>query len=379
MALNPTGPINLRGNFDLERVGLPGEPLRSRWDMRLTLQQTGLQCGGLLLENLHGNVFAVGRLRRTAAPFARRVGHRFGQPTRIASGSTYGDRSGSTTAGYCSASGWISRRTAPRLSEDTGPAQPPRPVTASLFGGTFGVDGWVVLAAEPYYVVNATLTDADLARCAQQLAAGRHNLRGRILATVDLKGSGFTRNTLSGKGGIRLSNADVYQLPVMLSLLKIFSIRPPDQNAFSGRNINYRIEGEHIYFDRIDFRRRRDQPARQGRNGFPSQIGLDVFCQGGAGRTRHALWSSRYSAGRVEQLYADPRRRPLARARRPAKRPCPPSTRPCNNCATNCKNHEHWSPWHRRERGRISAGPKEGGGGGTHAGRGRRGAASGVL
>ncbi len=58
--LGPTGAMNLRGNFDLERVGPPGEPLRSKWDVRLGLQQSNLQCGGLLLENVCGEVSLAG-------------------------------------------------------------------------------------------------------------------------------------------------------------------------------------------------------------------------------------------------------------------------------------------------------------------------------
>ena len=52
--LNPTGAMNLRGSLDLERTGRPGEPLRSRWDMRVGLQQNSLQCGGIPLENVCG-------------------------------------------------------------------------------------------------------------------------------------------------------------------------------------------------------------------------------------------------------------------------------------------------------------------------------------
>ena len=40
--LLPTGAVNLRGNFNLERVGPPGEPLRSSWEMRIGLQQNNL-------------------------------------------------------------------------------------------------------------------------------------------------------------------------------------------------------------------------------------------------------------------------------------------------------------------------------------------------
>ena len=54
LELRPTGPMNIAGSFDLERTGRPFEPLRSRWDMRLGLQQSNLQLGGILAENVHG-------------------------------------------------------------------------------------------------------------------------------------------------------------------------------------------------------------------------------------------------------------------------------------------------------------------------------------
>ena len=195
-----------------------------------------------------------------------------------------GDRSGSTTAGYCSAHGWIGREPRRGQSEATGPAATPaahhgqsvrRHVSAPTAGSTLG--------SEPYYAINATLTDADLARCAQELAAGRHNLRGRDLATADLKGSGCTRNTLSGKRRDPSFRRRRLHLPVMLSLLKILSIRPPDQNAFSDATIDYRIEGEHIYFDRIDFHGDAISLRGKGEMDFQSQIALTFSAKVGRG------------------------------------------------------------------------------------------------
>ena len=130
----------------------------------------------------------------------------------------------------------------------------------------------MTLGPEPHYALNATLTDADLARCGQELMAGRQRLRGKILATADLTGSGWTRNALLGRGTIRLSEGNVYELPVMISLLKILSIRPPDQSAFSDATIDYRVEGEHIYFDRIDFRG--DAISLRGKGEMDSQSAI---------------------------------------------------------------------------------------------------------
>jgi hypothetical protein len=178
---------------------------------------------------------------------------------------------------------WVDRRDNGAAGATTGPAQRLRPISANLFGGKFYADGWVALGPEPRYAVNATLADANLASCARQLGAGRQNLRGKVLATADLIGSGRTRNTLTGKGIIRLSDADVYQLPVMVSLLKLLSIRPPDQNAFSAANIEYRIEGEHIYFNRIDFNGDAISLHGNGDMDFQSAIRMTFHAQVGRG------------------------------------------------------------------------------------------------
>ena len=112
---------------------------------------------------------------------------------------------------------------------------------------------------------------------------GQQKLQGKIMATADLVGSGRTRNSLSGSGRIRLSKADVYELPVMISLLKILSIRPPDQNAFSDAMMEYRIEGEHIYIDRIDFHGDAIRLRGSGEMNFQSQIGLKFYALVGRG------------------------------------------------------------------------------------------------
>ena len=58
---------------------------------------------------------------------------------------------------------------------------------------------------------------------------------------------------MSGRGSVELSDADIYELPLMVSLLKFLSIRAPTLNAFSTATMDFRIEGEHIYLDTVDF------------------------------------------------------------------------------------------------------------------------------
>ena len=130
---------------------------------------------------------------------------------------------------------------------------PLRPVTAKVFGGALDGDGWMSFGSQPRYNVRANLVNADLAT-RRELAGNNRNLRGRIDGDVVLQGFGHNRTALGGHGNLHLHDADIYELPVMISMLKILSIKAPDPNAFSQSDINFHIEGEHVYFDKLDFK-----------------------------------------------------------------------------------------------------------------------------
>lgn len=271
-----TGPLNLSGGVELVRGPRASDPVHSTWDIVAGLHQGSLECG-THLENICGQV----RLRGGSD------GDRFHSSGELAIDSmSFHDRQFTEIAGPF----WIDENqlvlgtgaeriaaehgalatNAPRSHRAGGadslpatslagaaprepPATAPRRITGRLFGGVLRADGWVTFGPEPRYALAAELVDGDLARCAQEVLAGRQDLRGAIRASVKLRGRGWTTNGLTGHGTIRLSEADVYELPVMVSLLKLLSIRRPDKNAFSHADVDFRIEGEHFYFDRIDF------------------------------------------------------------------------------------------------------------------------------
>ena len=111
----------------------------------------------------------------------------------------------------------------------------------------------MTLGAQPRWALHANLTDAQLGLWARENLSGRRNLQGRIMAALDLQGAGRTRNTLKGHGAIALRDANVYELPLMISMLKLLSMSAPDANAFSRSDIDFRVQGEHVYFDRLNF------------------------------------------------------------------------------------------------------------------------------
>jgi hypothetical protein len=131
--------------------------------------------------------------------------------------------------------------------------RPPRQITAKVFEGSMTADVVVALDDEGAFEIQASLTDADLARISAEAISQRKKLTGKAQGYVKLAGTRKGKHTYNGSGVVRLRDADIYELPVMVALLKLLSIREPDKTAFNTADLDYRIQGEHIYLDRLDF------------------------------------------------------------------------------------------------------------------------------
>src|SRR5262249_39676191 len=123
------------------------------------------------------------------------------------------------------------------VAEQSRPERPPRHVSAQAYGGTMTADASVALDETPRYSVQASVTDADLARFCTEAIPGKQTLKGKIEAGVDLTGNATGLHTLRGKGEIKLHDADIYKLPVMVAMLKVLNFKPPDTSAFTTSDI----------------------------------------------------------------------------------------------------------------------------------------------
>ena len=85
------------------------------------------------------------------------------------------------------------------------------------------------------------------------MVPGGRNLRGDLSGNLQLQGSSRGTHTLQGAGTMQLRDGNVYELPLVLSLLKILSIREPDSNAFDKCDVDFQVEGTHILFDQFNF------------------------------------------------------------------------------------------------------------------------------
>lgn len=237
--LKPTGLINLRGAIDLAK-STPDAPLYVGWDVELFLYQSSLQVGPKL-ENIFGSVqftgsASGGRYASSGALKLDSATYKNFQVTQVR-GPLWLDNSQAVLG--------IWPGVQPRKGQQAGH------ITARILGGVMNVDCHVKLGAMPHYHTIATVDGVDLAQFARENMTNHQKLNGKVHAFVDLQGTGSGRN-LFGAGKLHLSDANVYELPVMVSLLKIARAKSPDSTAFTQSDIAFDVRDRHIILNQIN-------------------------------------------------------------------------------------------------------------------------------
>ncbi len=153
--LRPTGPIQMDGELELSRVS-PTSPLQANWkNLTFDLRQASIETG-VTLENIDGRVTLTGSHDGAHLKC-------FGELD--VDSLTYRDFQFTEVRGplWIDDTQFILGEHARRAE----PGRPPRRATAKLYGGTAVADVGVTFGGPKQYTVQATLTDADLARFAR--------------------------------------------------------------------------------------------------------------------------------------------------------------------------------------------------------------------
>ena len=164
----------------------------------------------------------------------------------------------------------------------------PRSITATAWLGQMSLDGELRLSAAGEFGVQVGLDSADLAAVVSELAPQQRGLSGRVFALVNVAGTleGGVRSW-TGDGQVRLRDADIYELPLMIRVLNVLSVQRPDGPAFTTSNIDFRIEGDDLALDRIDFNG--DAICLKGKGRLTSQREVDLRFHPQLGRDEFQL------------------------------------------------------------------------------------------
>ncbi len=121
------------------------------------------------------------------------------------------------------------------------------------------------------------MANGDVAQFSRSIHSQRHDISGKVFAVLHLAGTAAGLHTLQGNGQVRLREADIYELPVMVQLLKVLSLRQPDTTAFTSSDVDFRVQGEQLYLDRIDFSGDAISLKGKGWMDLNRQINLDFY------------------------------------------------------------------------------------------------------
>lgn len=135
-----------------------------------------------------------------------------------------------------------------QVSSDTLPGT----ITGDVFGGRLAWDAQFSLQDDQRFFLQTTLAEADLQKFASEQMPARTDMSGSGYMTMQLGGSCKNIHSLKGNGSVQLRNAKIYQIPVILSLLKILSVSEMNRTAFNESNIDFTLQGEDIDFQKIE-------------------------------------------------------------------------------------------------------------------------------
>ncbi|MBQ9873434.1 MAG: AsmA-like C-terminal domain-containing protein [Thermoguttaceae bacterium] len=132
------------------------------------------------------------------------------------------------------------------LSEALAASDGRRPVLARAFDGTLVSDGSVAVGETATYRFTATLLEGKLAAATRYFAPGTKPLKGIIDARANLRGEGRSIQTLKGDGEIEVREAELYELPQIVKILQILSVRDSDKSAFSRARARFEAAGDRL-------------------------------------------------------------------------------------------------------------------------------------
>lgn len=121
--------------------------------------------------------------------------------------------------------------------------QPSEPIRGQIFAGQLGLVGEVLLSTGQFDV-NIELDDANLPTMLTELGASQAGLSGQFGGEVNLEGNLGAKNLLRGSGSATLSEATLYQLPLIVQLLNQLSLTPTEDVAFTDGSTRFALDGD---------------------------------------------------------------------------------------------------------------------------------------
>ncbi|MEO0530784.1 MAG: AsmA-like C-terminal region-containing protein, partial [Planctomycetota bacterium] len=127
-----------------------------------------------------------------------------------------------------------------------------RSIEANAYGGAVRINSWVRHGGQARYGLALSVGGVDVTRLSAEWLQRPEALDGSLDGQLELQGVGSSVYGMTGRGAFAVSDADLYELPLFLSLLKYLRNRAPDTTAFNRLETKFTLEGEDLTFENFD-------------------------------------------------------------------------------------------------------------------------------
>jgi hypothetical protein len=235
----PTGTISFY-NSGLSLSKSPQfESFGAAWDVNLECQQASIQ-GAVPFRGVNGGVHLVGRTDGRSMVTAGEIAFDSLLCKDVQLTNVHGPL-------WIDSSQFLVGEPACRQQQ-----QALRRATADAYGGSVAANVVMMRGDNPNYNLDVHVGGASLARFASERLGTANDMGGTVSGELVVAGTGHTTDTLRGAGKLHIVDANIYQLPPLVAMLKLLSNRPPNATAFNRCDMVFDIQGEHIDFQQLD-------------------------------------------------------------------------------------------------------------------------------
>lgn len=299
--LNVQGAVAVAGQHQLAQQSFP---IQLGWDLRFDMNQAHMRFG-IPVENVFGSVRLKGsydgqRLGCMGQLDLDSLTVYDSQITKL-KGPIWMDGSQSAAGVFAveKATQVVDRGQLPVEFSDEKQAS----ITGNLHGGVFRLDAQVKSDPTGEFYLQTSLSDACLDQLCKDHAPSLNDVSGRSFVALRLQGNSLGTHSFRGSGSIQLRQAQLYELPVVLSLLKSLRVGSRAKTAFDSGNIDFRVIGEEIELTRIEMLGEPISLLGNGKVDLQRNIDLNFYSVMGKNRIHIPVITDLYRASSQQVLW----------------------------------------------------------------------------
>ncbi len=181
----------------------------------------------------------------------------------------------------------------------------PNPLSLSgdVFGGQIEFDGQTWHDERQKFYLQTTVSNVSLRSAAANFAPAMESIDGRSQLALRLSGDSGAIDSLQGEGLIKMYNARIYELPVLLATLKQLRNFNEDKSAFDSGSIDFGIKGKVISISRIELNGEPISLIGNGQIDLDQNVELNFYSIVGRNRFEIPIISDLYKASSQQIMW----------------------------------------------------------------------------